>query len=49
MMLQVFSSNKNKAGFWMAVLLCLPDHNEKDDNMNNITMEYGWRQNKVLY
>ena len=27
-------------------ILCLPDHNKKGANMNNRTMEYGWRQNK---
>ena len=26
--------------------LCLSDHNKKGANMNNITIEYGWRQNK---
>ena len=29
-------------------ILCLSDCNEKDANMNNRTMEYGWRQNKDL-
>ena len=27
-------------------ILCLSNYNKKGANMNNRTMEYGWRQNK---